>query len=168
MQIHELKVKKKTSRKRVGRGGKKGTYSGRGMKGQKSRSGASQSPTFEGGKTTLIQKTKKLKGFKSRNPKKLAINLSVLEAKFKDGEKVNAKSLKEKKVIRKISQAIKILSEGEITKKIIIENIEISKKAKEKIEKAGGKIEEKKEKTTQTAVKEGKEKKEKPSKKENK
>lgn len=158
MQIHELKVKKKTSRKRVGRGGKKGTYSGRGMKGQKSRSGASQSPTFEGGKTTLIQKTKKLKGFKSRNPKKLAVNLDTLEAKFKDGDKVNGKSLKEKKIIRKEKQPVKILSDGKISKKLVFENLEVSKKAKEKIEKAGGKVElkEKKEKKEETPKKENK------------
>ncbi len=141
MQIHEFKVAKKKSRKRVGRGGKKGTYSGKGMKGQKSRSGASQAPTFEGGKTTIIQKTKKLRGFKSLNDKKLAINLKTLETKFKDGEKVNFESLKEKGLIRKISQVVKILSEGDITKKIVIENLLISKKAQEKIEKAGGKIE---------------------------
>jgi len=141
MQIHELQVTKKTSRKRVGRGGKKGTYSGKGMKGQKSRSGASQAPTFEGGKTSLIQKTKKLKGFKSRNEKKLAINLVKIEEKFKDGDKVNAKTLKENKLIRKETQPVKILSEGEITKKIVFENLEVSKKAQEKIEKAGGKVE---------------------------
>lgn len=141
MQIHELQVTKKASRKRVGRGGKKGTYSGRGMKGQKSRSGASQAPTFEGGKTTLIQKTKKLKGFKSRNPEKLAINLESLELKFQAGDKVNAKSLKAKKLTKKENQPVKILSEGEVSKKLVIENLNISKKAQAKIEKAGGKVE---------------------------
>ena len=153
MQIHELKVTKKASKKRIGRGGKKGTYSGKGMKGQKARSGASQSPTFEGGKTTLVQKTKKLKGFKSRNLSKLAINLDKLEAKFKDGEKVNSKTLKAKGLIRKEDQPVKILSDGKITKKIIIENLQISKKASDKIEKAGGKIEvfDKKEKKEEKA-----------------
>lgn len=140
MQIHELKITKKASKKRVGRGGKKGTYSGRGMKGQKARSGASQSPTFEGGKTTLIQKTKKLKGFKSLNKKNLAINLNQLNSKFEDGDKINNKSLKEKGLIRKENQGVKILSEGKINKKIIIENLLISKKAQEKIEKAGGEV----------------------------
>ncbi len=140
MQIHELQVIKKTSRKRVGRGGKKGTYSGRGMKGQKSRSGSSQSPTFEGGQTTLIQKTKKNKGFKSRNEKKLVINLNKLELNFKDGDRITVQILKEKRLIRKESQPVKILSEGELTKKITIENLEISKRAQEKIEKAGGKV----------------------------
>ncbi len=140
MQIHELQVTKKASRKRVGRGGKKGTYSGRGMKGQKSRSGSSQAPTFEGGKTTLIQKTKKNKGFKSRNEKKLVINLNKLELNFKAGDKITIQTLKEKKLIRKESQLVKILSEGELTKKITIENLEVSKKAQEKIEKIGGKV----------------------------
>jgi large subunit ribosomal protein L15 len=141
MQIHELKVTKKNSRKRIGRGGKKGTYSGKGMKGQKARSGASQAPTFEGGKTTLVQKTKKLRGFKSLNKKKLAINLKTLEAKFKDGDKVNLESLKKQGLIRNIKQEVKILSEGDITKKIIIEDLLISEKAQAKIEKAGGEIE---------------------------
>lgn len=140
MQIHELQVEKKVNRKRIGRGGKKGTYSGRGMNGQKSRSGASQSPTFEGGQTTLVQKTKKNKGFKSRNEKKLAINLNKLELKFQDGDKVNSTTLKAKKLIRKDIQIVKILSEGEISKKLTIENLEVSKKAQEKIEKVGGKV----------------------------
>ena len=140
MQIHEIKATKKFTKKRVGRGGKKGTYSGKGMKGQKARSGASQSPTFEGGKTTLVQKTKKLKGFKSLNKKPLAINLDKLNLKFSDGDKINLKTLKEKKMIRNIKQTVKILSEGSINKKIIIEELAVSKKAQEKIEKAGGKV----------------------------
>ncbi len=140
MQIHELQVAKKVSKKRIGRGGKKGTYSGRGMKGQKSRSGSSQAPTFEGGKTTLIQMTKKLKGFKSLTEKKLAISLTKLELNFKDGDKVNNKTLKNCKLIRKETQAVKILSDGEISKKLTIENLAISKKAQEKIEKAGGSV----------------------------
>lgn len=140
MQIHELKITKKATKKRIGRGGKKGTYSGRGMKGQRSRSGSSQAPTFEGGKTTLVQKTKKLRGFKSLNEKNLAINLDQLNAKFKDGDKINNKSLKEKGLIRKENQAVKILSDGKIDKKIVVENLLISKKAQEKIEKAGGEV----------------------------
>lgn len=149
MQIHKIKATKKAIKKRIGRGGKKGTYSGRGMKGQKARSGASQSPTFEGGKTTLVQKTKKLKGFKSLNKKHLAINLDTLNKKFKDGDKVNLKTLLEKKIIRKTDKLVKILSEGNVDKKITVEGLKISKTAQEKIEKAGGKvfkIEDKKEK----------------------
>jgi len=148
MQIHELQVTKKNSKKRVGRGGKKGTYSGRGMKGQKSRSGASQAPTFEGGKTTLIQMTKKLKGFKSRTKKRLVINLSQLELRFKDGDIINIETLKKSKLIRKITQTVKILSGGELSKKITIENLEISKNAQDKVEKAGGKVEVAKEEKT--------------------
>ncbi len=156
MQIHELKITKKSNKKRVGRGGKKGTYSGRGMKGQKSRSGASQAPTFEGGKTTLIQKTKKLKGFKSLNKKNLAINLNQINFKFEDGNKINNKSLKEKGLIRKENQGVKILSEGKIDKKVIIENLLISKKAQEKIEKAGGKVEITERKKTKKEIEEKK------------
>lgn len=152
MQIHELKITKKASKKRVGRGGKKGTYSGRGMKGQKARSGASQAPTFEGGKTTLVQKTKKLRGFKSLNKKNLAINLDQLNSKFNDGDKVNSKTLKGKDLIRKEDQGVKILSEGKIDKKIVIENLLISKKAQEKIEKAGGQVKTKEKKESKKRV----------------
>jgi large subunit ribosomal protein L15 len=140
MQINELKISPKKESKRVGRGGKKGTYSGKGMKGQKARSGFSQYATFEGGKTNLVERTKKNRGFKSLKTGRIALNLNILENKFQDGEKVDKKSLVEKKII-KSKDIPKILSDGSISKKVKIEGIEVSAKAKEKIEKAGGKIE---------------------------
>jgi large subunit ribosomal protein L15 len=140
MQIHQISNNKK-SRKRIGRGGKKGTYSGRGMKGQGSRSGYSQRSTFEGGRTTLVALTKKLKGSKqlAKNNKRI-INLQRIDEKFAVGEVVSLESLREKGLIKKNDKEVKILSDGELTKKINFSNIAISKAAKEKIKKAGGEI----------------------------
>jgi large subunit ribosomal protein L15 len=140
MQIHQLKIKQKKSRKRIGRGGKKGTYSGRGMKGQKSRSGASVNPIFEGGRSTLIEHLPKVRGFKSIYPKNQVVNLEKLDKSFSDGDVVNSRTLREKKIIRKIYIPVKILGAGKITKKITVEKCLVSKSAKDKIEKAGGKI----------------------------
>jgi len=112
MQINDLKLKiKRPKRKTIGRGGKKGTYSGRGVKGQKSRSGANVDPLFEGGRSTLIDRMKKKKGFKSKKVKKTLIKFSSLEKKFTGGAKITVKDLIEKKLIKK-SQAdcgVKIL-----------------------------------------------------------
>jgi len=143
MQIHELKVEAKKSRKRVGRGGKRGTYSGRGMKGQKSRSGGNVDPLFEGGRTTLIEKLKKTRGFKSITPKKNIVNLDIIEKKFKDGDTVIIETLLKTKIIQrsKVANGVKILGNGKIMKKIIIgKDILVSKSAKVAIEKAGGKV----------------------------
>ncbi|MFW5885012.1 MAG: 50S ribosomal protein L15 [Patescibacteria group bacterium] len=137
MQINDLKISPRKKSKRVGRGGKKGTYSGKGMKGQKARSGFSQASTFEGGKTGLTERTKKVRGFKSLQEGNLAINLSVLENKFQEGEKINRETLLAKKIIKK-NQVPKILSEGLVSKKLKVEGVKISQKAREKIEKAGG------------------------------
>jgi large subunit ribosomal protein L15 len=137
MQINDLKVSPKKKSKRVGRGGKKGTYSGKGMKGQKARSGFSQASTFEGGKTGLTERTKKVRGFKSLQEGNLAINLDVLENKFQEGERVNKEALLAKKIIKK-DQVPKILSDGIVSKKLNIEGVKVSQKAKKKIEEAGG------------------------------
>ena len=143
MQIHELKVNKKKSRKRVGRGGKRGTYSGRGMKGQKSRSGGNVDPLFAGGQTSLIDKMKKVRGFKSIHPKKNVFNLNDIEKEFKDGDKVSARKIIEIGMVRasKAKNGIKILGDGEIKIKIeVADNILVSKSAKKAIENAGGKV----------------------------
>jgi len=136
MQIHELKVNKKKDRKRIGRGGKRGTYSGRGMKGQKSRSGAKKDPLFEGGRTSLIDRLKKTRGFKSSHSKKVNINLDDLEKNFKDGDSVSVKSLMKLKLINKLEakRGIKILGDGKLTKKLIIDkDILLSKSAEKAI-----------------------------------
>lgn len=140
MQINDLKTASKSSKKRVGRGGKKGTYCGAGMKGQKSRSGHSQAATFTGGNSSIVGQTKKLKGFKSRRPNAQVVNLVDIERVFSAGDKVTPETLKEKNLISKLELPVKILSEGEITKKVSVENVAFSKLAKEKIEKAGGSV----------------------------
>jgi len=140
MQIHQLKIKSQKPKRRVGRGGKKGTYSGRGMKGQKSRSGSSINPIFEGGRSTLIEHLPKIRGFKSHHPKKQVVDLQKLEKYFNDGDIVNPQSLLSKKLVDNIKTPIKLLSDGQLKKKLTIEKCLVSKSAKEKIEKVGGNI----------------------------
>lgn len=140
MQIHQLKIKKGKSRKRIGRGGKKGTYSGRGMKGQKSRSGAKINPIFEGGRSTLIEHLPKKRGFTSMFPKSQVVALSTLEKIFDAGDTVTPAVLLQKGLIGNIKAKVKILNNGEITKAVNLKNCLVSKTAKEKIEKAGGKV----------------------------
>ena len=140
MQIHDLKVKIQKKKRRIGRGGKKGTYSGRGMNGQKSRSGANVNPIFEGGRSTLIEHLPKIRGFKSHRPKNQVVDLGHLEKHFADGDIVNPQSLLAKKIVDNMKVTIKILGDGELSKKLTVEKCLVSKVAKEKIEKAGGKI----------------------------
>ncbi|OGZ17749.1 MAG: 50S ribosomal protein L15 [Candidatus Nealsonbacteria bacterium RBG_13_36_15] len=142
MQLHQLTPKHKSKRrKRIGRGGKRGTYSGRGVKGQKSRSGRRLQPAIR----QIIKRYPKLRGyrFNIKHPKPAVINLETLEKKFKSSEIVSPKNLLEKRLIRRMegrTPEIKILGKGKLTKKLIIENCQVSKKAKESIEKAGGNI----------------------------
>lgn len=143
MQIHQLTVKKRKAKKTVGRGGKRGTYSGRGNKGQKARSGASIDPLFEGGRSSLVERLKKVRGFKSKSPKKTVVKLEGLEKAFKDGETVSMETLlKAKLVSKKDSNAgAKILGTGKISKKLTIaSDILLSESAKAAIIKAGGTI----------------------------
>lgn len=142
MQIHELKPKHKlASKKRIGRGGKKGTYSGHGMKGQKSRAGRKMVPIIR----ELIKRYPKLKGYRSfvLDDFSAVVNLEVLEKNFKDGDIINSENLLGKDLISKIKGRlpdVKILGNGKLTKKLIIEKCKVSKSAKEAIEKAGGSI----------------------------
>ncbi|MCD5396535.1 MAG: uL15 family ribosomal protein [Candidatus Pacebacteria bacterium] len=142
MQIHQIKpLRKKKKEKRVGRGGKRGTYSGRGIKGQKARAGRKFQPIIR----AILKKYPKLRGYKfSPQKKEMAIlNLEVLEKEFKEGERVTPKILVERKIIRKIKgrvPPVKILGRGEISKKLIIEKCLLSESAREKIEKVGGEV----------------------------
>lgn len=134
MQIHQIKPKHKLKkRKRIGRGGKKGTYSGKGMKGQKSRAGKRLAPIIR----ELIKKYPKLRGYRTQKREKdiAIINIGDLDKNFKDSEVVSPESLIKKRLIRKIKgkvPKVKILGRGELTKKIIIEKCQLSKTAKEK------------------------------------
>lgn len=142
MQIHELKAfHKKKSRKRVGRGGKRGTYSGKGVKGQNARAGRKFQPAIR----ELIKRYPKLRGYRftvsSSKSQITILNLEDLEKNFSQGDKVTPEALLEKKIIRRIKgkvPVVKILGEGNITKSLNIENCLVSKQAKEKIEKADG------------------------------
>jgi large subunit ribosomal protein L15 len=142
MQIHDLKVKTHSGKKRVGRGGKKGTYSGKGMNGQKSRSGFSARATFEGGMSTLVARTKKNrgKGMTSLKEKNQIVALGELDKKFEAGQEINPVSLKEKGLIKDVKTSVKILNNGEITKAYTFVSVKLSESVKNKIEKAGGKI----------------------------
>ena len=137
-------IKIKTSKKRLGRGigSGKGKTSGRGVKGQKSRSGVAIN-SFEGGQMPLYRRLPK-RGFNPVNKNKIAkINLDQLQ-KFLDikridpGVQINLESLKKSKIIKKSYLKYKILSNGNLTTKINIEADFISNSAKEKIEKVGG------------------------------
>lgn len=143
MQIHQLTLKKRKPKKTVGRGGKRGTYSGRGNKGQKARSGASVDPLFEGGRSSLTERLKKVRGFKSRNAKKSVVKTFDLEKNFKDGDVVSVETLIAAKIISKkdSKDGVKILTVGEITKKLTIDSgLLLSQSAKDAIIKAGGTI----------------------------
>lgn len=142
MQIHTLQLKtKKKRRKEVGRGGRKGSYSGRGMKGQKARSGVSINPLFEGGRSTLVDHMKKKKGFLSLKDKTIVISLSKIEDKFEDGGVISKESLKKVGLLGKLkaSEKVKLLGSVNITRKFIVKKeVLLSKSALASIEKAGG------------------------------
>ncbi len=139
--LHNLKSSF-TRRKRVGRGNAsgQGTFCTRGMNGQNSRKSGGVRPGFEGGQTPLWKKLPKLRGFKSFNPiEYFILNLSDLENICKDGDTVNAEYLSTKGVLPK-KQAIKILANGKLTKKINLEVDKASKTAVKAIEKNGGAV----------------------------
>jgi large subunit ribosomal protein L15 len=142
MQLHQLKpIHKKKKPKRIGRGGKKGRYCDRGIKGQKSRAGRKLAPLIR----SVIKKYPKLRGYRFRAKKEIRVlNLVELGKNFSAGELVTPESLLEKRLIRRIKgkvPEVKILGKGEIKKALIVKGCQLSKSAKEKIEKAGGKVE---------------------------
>lgn len=144
LKLSELKpYKGATSRRKVvgrGVGSGHGTFSGRGAKGQKARSGSSIPVGFEGGRMPLHRQLPKRRGFKSRIPKAEPVSLQSINEKFKDKETVNPKNLLARGLIRTATEKIKILGVGEIKKSLTFEKVLISKSAVEKIERAGGKI----------------------------
>ncbi len=138
MQLHELKVKiRQKDRKRVGRGGKRGTYSGRGIKGQKARSGHRIPPPGQ----ELIRRIPKLRGVKFSvvRQKPAVINVGKLDALF-DDTAITKETFINKGIIHRKSDRVKILGNGKVTKSFVIEGCLVSKKAKEKIEQVGGKV----------------------------
>lgn len=134
-----------TKKKRVvgrGNGSTRGGTSGRGSNGQNARSGGGVRPGFEGGQMPLYRRVAR-RGF-SNYPFKIeyeTVNVSELNEKFSDGDTVSVDTLKEKGIVKGKDKRVKILGDGEITKKLTIDVEKVSAGAKEKIEKAGGKIE---------------------------
>jgi large subunit ribosomal protein L15 len=124
MQVNTLKLNnKRKKRKTIGRGGKKGTYCGKGNKGQKARSGAHVDPLFEGGRSTLIDHMKKKRGFTSRKEKKNEVQLAKIEKKFKDGDIVSIDTLIKAGLIDRMKKrnGVKIIGGGKLTKKLSFE-----------------------------------------------
>ncbi|MEA3272129.1 MAG: 50S ribosomal protein L15 [Patescibacteria group bacterium] len=139
--LHTIKPAKgsKRNKKRVGRGNASGhgTYSTRGLKGQRSRSGGKGGLKYKGMKQMLLSVPKK-RGFKSLKPKPEVLNINDLDAKFNDNAKITPKTLRESGLISKIDKGVKILGKGETEKKFTIIGCDVSKSAREKIEKSGG------------------------------
>jgi large subunit ribosomal protein L15 len=144
MKLHELAPAAGSNRasKRVGRGpaSGQGKTAGKGHKGQKARAGRGPRPGFEGGQMPLQRRVPK-RGFNNIFATVLAsVNVSALNV-FEDGAVVDAAALIEKGVIKKELDGVKILGNGELTKKLTVKAAGITATAKEKIEAAGGKAE---------------------------
>jgi large subunit ribosomal protein L15 len=145
MQLNNL-VRKTPNKKSdsIGRGGKRGKTSGRGQKGQNARSGRKKRPELR----DFIKRFPKLRGrgvggLKTFVPYKSVVSVGSLEKAFKDGESVNPQSLVTHNLVSLVNgnhPVVKILSDGDLTKKINISGCFVSASAKAKIEKAGGKV----------------------------
>ena len=138
-------------RKRVGRGlgSGKGRYSGRGIKGQKSRAGSHKMPAgFEGGQMPIDMRLGKLRGNTSADAMPIGpfrtytqpVNVRDLERRFDAGAEVTPEALKASGLVRKLSIDVKVLGEGELTKKLAVSAHSFSKTAVQKIEAAGGSV----------------------------
>ncbi len=145
MQLHTLKPKTKfRNAQRIGRGGKRGTTSGRGTKGQKARAGAKIRPVLR----DILKKLPKLRGrgkhsFKSFASKPAILNIAELETHFSNGDTIDRAALISKGLIRTIggkAPVVKILGSGHAKKKFTLNGLIISGQARAKIEAAGGSI----------------------------
>ena len=148
MQLHELKpTAPRKTKKRIGLGGKRGKTSGRGMKGQVARAGNSTRPEMR----EIIKKLPKLRGHgvnraqtvNAEKAQAIAVNVSVLESAFEAGAEVTPKTLVAAGVIatqRKKAPTVKILGDGDLSKKLTVSGCAVSAAAKAKIEAAGGQI----------------------------
>ena len=145
MKLNELKPVEgaKHAKKRVGRGigSGIGKTSGRGQKGQNSRSGGGVRPGFEGGQTPLFKRLPK-RGFTNIHAHEYAIvNLGDINALFEAGATVDLEALKKVGLVKKEYEGVKILGNGELDKALTIKAVKFSKSAVEKISKAGGTVE---------------------------
>jgi len=146
MQLHDLfpAPGSRKGPKRVGRGhgsGHGGT-SGRGDKGQLSRSGGGKGPGFEGGQNPLYMRLPKLRGFKNRfRTEYVVVNVSRLEERFSAGDTVDIDALFSAGLIKSRTAPVKVLGDGDLTKSFTVEVDKVSGPAKAKIEAAGGTVE---------------------------
>jgi len=148
MQLHELQPKTRNkSAKRIGRGGKRGKTSGKGHKGQKARAGNSTRPEMR----EFIKKIPKLRGHGKNRARTvnserilaIPVNVAALEIAFEPGAEVSPKTIVAMGIVRTrrgASPRIKILGNGELSKKIAVSGCTVSASAREKIEKAGGSV----------------------------
>jgi len=145
MKLHNLKPNpgSKHRIKRLGKGESSGLgkTSGKGHKGQKARSGGTIRPGFEGGQMPLHRRLPK-RGFNNIQfqDKSVVVNVSDLEARFEDGATINEESLRAANLIKGSFDVIKVLGNGELSKKLTVDVDAVSASAREKIEKAGGSI----------------------------
>lgn len=145
MKLHELSpaAGSKKEVKRIGRGAGsgQGKTAGKGHKGQKARAGRGMRPGFEGGQMPLQRRVPK-RGFANIFGKEFSIvNVSALDQSFEDGAVVDIDALIEKGLVKKVLDGVKILGNGEISKKLTVQVNAYSEAAKQKIEAAGGKAE---------------------------
>lgn len=133
--MHNIKPKpgSKKKAKRIGRGNASGTgtYSGKGLKGQKARSGVSNLKRL--GMKKQLQQTPKLRGFKSLKPKNQVISVSIINENYKDGELVNLDTLLTKKLIKNANRPVKILGKEKLKVKVKIEGLATSKSVKDQL-----------------------------------
>lgn len=142
--LNNLPKKSGKNKKRVGRGNaSSGTYSGRGQKGQRSRSGGSGGLKRLGAKS-WVTKLPKIKGIKSRQSKPELVDIKKLDSVAEDGSKITPQFLKQIGLISKTVNGVKILGNSQVSKKFTVKNIQLSAAARQAIEKAGGKVESKK------------------------
>ena len=146
MQLNDLRPAEgsKKNRKRIGRGDSSGTgtTAGRGYKGQLSRSGGGKGKGFEGGQQPLAMRLPKLPGFTNHSRVEYApVNVSRLDGLFNAGDVVDSAALVEKGVIKAEFIPVKVLGDGELTKKLTVRVDKVSASAQAKIEAAGGKVE---------------------------
>jgi len=134
----------KRTKKRLGRGDGSGigSYSGKGIKGQRSRSGGRSGLTARSMKPYLLRIPKvRGKGYASNRVKPSTVNIGDLQKRFNDGDTVTVRSLQDKGLLSKSDRVVKILSHGELSKKLIVKAHGFSAQAQEHIKKAGGSVE---------------------------
>ncbi len=146
MKIHELRPAPgaRRPRKRVGRGDGSGhgTYSGRGLKGQKSRAGGGVRPSFEGGQLPLVKRLPEKRGF--FNPFRVEYSVVPVAAlnRFPEGTAVTPQLMVEAGLVKSLKKPVKVLGDGEVKHTLVVQAHRFSRSARLKLEAAGGKVEE--------------------------